>query len=46
MMKLALGSKYKSLDPFEIELPDLVILTGVNGAGKTQFGSAIIDIEK
>lgn len=36
-MKYKLESKFKSLDPFEIELPDFVILTGVNGVGKTQI---------
>lgn len=40
-MKLTLGQKFKSLDPFTIDLPDLVILTGINGAGKTQLLTAI-----
>lgn len=37
-MKYRLETKYKSLDPFETEeLPAFVILTGVNGVGKTQI---------
>lgn len=40
-MKLSLNTKYKSLDPFNIDLPDFVILTGLNGAGKTQLLTAI-----
>lgn len=36
-MKYKLEAEYKSLDPFEIELPDFVILTGINGVGKTQI---------
>lgn len=35
-MKYKLETKYKSLKPFEIELPNFVILTGINGVGKTQ----------
>ncbi|MEJ7661344.1 MAG: hypothetical protein WKG07_17945 [Hymenobacter sp.] len=42
-MQFSLNSKFKSLDPFTISLPDLTILTGVNGAGKTQILSAIMD---
>lgn len=42
-MKLTLGLKYKSLEPFTIDLPNLTILTGVNGAGKTQILSSIIE---
>ncbi len=42
-MQLTLESKYKSLNPFSIELPNLTILTGVNGAGKTQILTAIIE---
>ncbi len=41
-MKLTLQQKFKSLDPFSIDLPDFVILTGINGAGKTQILTAII----
>ena len=41
MIKLILQSKFKSLEPLQIELPDFVVLTGVNGAGKTQFLTAI-----
>ncbi|MDC5511743.1 hypothetical protein NRA54_19260, partial [Acinetobacter baumannii] len=33
---------YKSLKPFEIELPNFVILTGINGVGKTQVLQALI----
>ncbi len=40
-MKLTLQQKFKSLDPFTIELPDFVVLTGINGAGKTQILTAI-----
>jgi ABC-type multidrug transport system ATPase subunit len=42
-MILILSRKYKSLDPFTIELPNLTILTGVNGAGKTQLLTSIIE---
>lgn len=42
-MKLTLPTKYKSLDPFSVDLPNLTILTGVNGAGKTQILSSIIE---
>lgn len=42
-MRLTLSRKYKSLDPFTIELPNLTILTGVNGAGKTQLLTSIIE---
>jgi ABC-type Mn2+/Zn2+ transport system ATPase subunit len=41
-MKLTLAKKFKSLEPFSIDLPDFVVLTGVNGAGKTQLLTAII----
>lgn len=41
MIKLILHNKFKSLEPLQIELPDFVLLTGVNGAGKTQFLTAI-----
>lgn len=40
-MKLTLEQKFKSLEPFAIELPDFVVLTGINGAGKTQLLTAI-----
>lgn len=36
-MRYKLEVGYKSLEPFESELPDFVILTGVNGVGKTQI---------
>src|SRR5687767_14437935 len=42
-MKLVLNNKFKSLDPFSVDLPDFVILTGINGAGKTQLLTAIIN---
>jgi ABC-type Mn2+/Zn2+ transport system ATPase subunit len=42
-MQFSLNSKFKSLDPFTTTLPDLTILTGVNGAGKTQILSAIME---
>ncbi|CAN1540350.1 COG3593 Predicted ATP-dependent endonuclease of the OLD family [Spirosomataceae bacterium] len=41
-MKLTLQQKFKSLDPFSIDLPDFVVMTGINGAGKTQLLTAII----
>ncbi|TGK94056.1 AAA family ATPase [Leptospira bourretii] len=40
-MKLKLQQRFKSLEPFLLDLPDFVILTGVNGAGKTQILNAI-----
>lgn len=40
-MKYKLETKYKSLKPFEIELPNFVILTGINGVGKTQVLQAL-----
>lgn len=42
-MKLTLATKFKSLDPFVIDLPDFVVLTGINGAGKTQLLTAILN---
>lgn len=44
-MKLTLNKKFKSLDPFSIELPDFVVLTGINGAGKTQLLTAMASFE-
>lgn len=41
-MKLTLRQKFKSLEPFSIDLPDFVVLTGINGAGKTQLLTAIM----
>jgi ABC-type Mn2+/Zn2+ transport system ATPase subunit len=43
IMKLTLTTKFKSLEPFEIDLPNLVVLTGINGAGKTQLLTAILN---
>lgn len=41
-MKLVFNDQYKSITPGgELELPRLVILTGLNGSGKTQLLSAI-----
>jgi ABC-type uncharacterized transport system ATPase component len=40
-MRLSLPNKFKSLEPFNIELPDFVVLTGINGAGKTHILTAI-----
>lgn len=41
-MKLTFVSPHKSIIPFrEIELPDFVVLTGVNGAGKSHLLEAI-----
>jgi len=41
-MKLTLTSPYKSITQLpEIQLPDFVVLTGVNGAGKTHLVEAI-----
>jgi ABC-type Mn2+/Zn2+ transport system ATPase subunit len=42
-MKLTLTTKFKSLEPFVIDLPDFVVLTGINGAGKTQLLTAILN---
>lgn len=36
-MKIELSQNYKSLLPFSAELPSFVVLTGLNGAGKTQL---------
>lgn len=41
-MEYKLESKFRSLEPFEKELPDFVILTGVNGVGKTQILQALV----
>ncbi|WP_426092475.1 AAA family ATPase [Flavobacterium sp. DSR3-2] len=41
-MKLTLIQKFKSLEPFPIDLPDFVVLTGINGAGKTQSLTVIM----
>lgn len=40
-MKYKLESEFKLLEPFEKELPDFVILTGINGVGKTQILQAL-----
>ena len=51
-MKLSLERHHQSLTPFSVELPDFTILTGFNGADKTQLLRAIqgefveIDAEK
>lgn len=42
-IKLKLDKEYKSLKPFEKELPLFTILTGINGAGKTQILSALVE---
>lgn len=42
-IKLKLDKEYKSLKPFEKELPPFTILTGINGAGKTQILSALVE---
>lgn len=44
-MKLTLDTKYKSLEPFEVELPDFTILTGLNGVGKTHILTAASENE-
>lgn len=41
MIKLVLDTDFKSLKPLTCDLPDFVILTGLNGAGKTQLLKAI-----
>lgn len=41
MINLNLESEFKSLEPFQIELPDFVVLSGLNGAGKTQILQSI-----
>lgn len=41
-MKLSFLSKYASIDTFnDIELPNLTIITGINGSGKSQLLNAI-----
>jgi len=41
-MRLTFINAYKSISSFpETEIPDLVILTGVNGAGKSHLLEAI-----
>lgn len=41
-MKLSFESKYASIDTFDdIELPELTIITGINGSGKSQLLKAI-----
>ena len=40
-MKYKLEAEYKSLKPFETDLPDFVVLTGINGVGKTQILQAL-----
>ncbi len=42
-MYLELNVKYKSLDSFKVDIPDFTILTGLNGAGKTQILQGILD---
>ncbi|TDB63303.1 ATP-binding protein [Arundinibacter roseus] len=44
-MKLKLSRKFKSLEPFEIECPDLTIITGINGSGKSQLLEGILNKE-
>lgn len=42
-MKLSFVSKHASIDAFDdIELPELTIITGINGSGKSQLLKAII----
>lgn len=41
-MKLTFNSKYLSIDQFnEVDLPDFVVLTGINGSGKSHLLEAI-----
>ena len=42
-MKLGLSTSYKSLRPFFAEISNFTILTGINGAGKTQILTAIAE---
>lgn len=37
MIKLSLKKEYGIFKPFEFELPDFTIITGLNGAGKSQL---------
>lgn len=50
IMDIKIRKQYKAINPFELKgLPDLVVLTGENGTGKTQlleylyYGSRLID---
>lgn len=40
-MKLILNKEFKSIKPFSSDLPKFAVLTGVNGAGKTQILKSI-----
>lgn len=43
-MKLRFKSKYLSIDTFEtIEMPEFIVLTGVNGSGKSHLIQAIVN---
>lgn len=37
MMNIEVKKQYNIINPFAIDLPDLVVLTGENGSGKTQL---------
>ncbi|WP_375446313.1 ATP-binding protein [uncultured Fibrella sp.] len=42
MIYILFNGKYKSLlQPFEVKLPDFTVISGVNGAGKSHFLTAI-----
>lgn len=42
-MKFSLNKRYLSLLPFEVDLPKLTLVTGLNGSGKSQFLRSIYD---
>ncbi|MBN8570233.1 MAG: AAA family ATPase [Ignavibacteria bacterium] len=42
-MRISLDHNYKALTPFDIELPNFTIITGLNGSGKTQLLFGLYD---
>lgn len=40
-MKISLSDRYLSLVPFEVEIPQFTLVTGLNGSGKSQLLSGI-----
>lgn len=41
MYRIVINNQYRSLLPSDYDFPNFVVLTGVNGSGKTQFLEAI-----